>query len=118
MEVKFLEPDRMNLMGYFLRDILQTNLSSKKGQKVAQYMKGNILFIASEMNVTLLFQDDVIEIRAGFLDKINARVKGDLNTLLDVALGSNYLTFLLRGKIKVGGKIFMLLKVMKLLRIN
>ncbi|MFQ5769331.1 MAG: SCP2 sterol-binding domain-containing protein [bacterium] len=118
MEIKFLQPDRMNLIGYFLRDILRTNLSSEKVQKFAQNMKGAILFDASDMKATLIFQGDIIKIHQGTYHKINARIKGDLNALLDVALGSNYLTFLLKGKIKVGGNIFKLLKVMRLLHVE
>lgn len=118
MEVKFPEPERMNLIGYFLRDILRTNLSSEKSQKAAQNLEGAFLINASGMEATLLFNGTVIEIHQGSFGKINSSVKGDLNTLLDVVLGANYLGFLSKGKIKVGGNVFRLLKLMKLLRVD
>ncbi|MFQ5822607.1 MAG: SCP2 sterol-binding domain-containing protein [bacterium] len=118
MEVKFPDPERMNLIGYFLRDILQTNLSSEESQKAARKLKGTFLISASSMDVTLSFNGESIVIYRGSFGKINSRVKGDLNALLDIVLGTNYLIFLFRGKIKVGGNLFKLLKVMKFLRID
>ncbi len=118
MEIKFSEPERMNLIGYFLRDILRTNLSIEKYQKAAQKLKGAFLITASGMEVTLLFTGEVIEIHQGTYNKINSKVAGDLNTLLDVVLGANYLSFLVTGKIKVRGNVFKLLKVMKILRVK
>lgn len=118
MEVIFHEPERMNLIGYFLRDILRRNLSSEKSQKIAQNLRGAFLICASGMEVTLLFTGEDIEIHQGSAGKINARVKGDLNTLLDVVSGANYLLFLSKGKIKVSGNIFKFLKALKLLTVE
>ncbi|MFQ5751676.1 MAG: SCP2 sterol-binding domain-containing protein [bacterium] len=117
MEVKITESNKMNLIGYFLRDILKTNLSSKKCQTVADKLQGAVVFDASGMKATLIFGKDAIEIYPGTAGGINAKITGDLNTLLDVALGANYLKLILAGKLKIGGNLFLLLKLIKLLRV-
>jgi len=43
-------------------------------------------------------------------------ITGEMNDLLDVALGESYLKLLLIGRIKIGGNILMLLKLLKVLR--
>ncbi len=118
MEVKFFDPDKMNLIGYFLRDILRANLFYKPVQKKAEKLKGAILFNASGMEATLIFHDKSVEIYQGATENINANITGDLNALLDVALGANYLKFIITAKIKIGGNVFLLLKLMKILRVQ
>jgi ubiquinone biosynthesis protein UbiJ len=68
------------------------------------------------MEVTLVFQQNDIEMHTGVAEPINARIRGDLTELMRVALGANYVKSLLTGDIKVRGKLFLLLKFMKLLR--
>ncbi len=115
MEIKLADPDKMNLVGYFLRDLLTTNLTSEKRQKMARHLKGAILFNASGMLVTLTFHGEYIELHPGIANQTNSKIAGDLNALLDVALGANYLKYLLTRKIKIGGNVFKLLKLLKLL---
>ncbi|MCG8605322.1 SCP2 sterol-binding domain-containing protein, partial [bacterium] len=106
MEVRFTQPDKMNLIGYFLRDMLRTSLLSDGGLQAAGKLKGRILFRVNSMEVTLVFQQKKIELHQGVAEPIDAHILGDLTDLMRVALGANYLKSLLTGEIKVRGKLF------------
>lgn len=108
----------MNLVAYFLRDLLRNNLASPDTQKLARRINGAILFDASGMLTTLVFRDQIIELQPGNSTKNAATIKGDLSALLEVALGANYLKFLVSGKIKISGNIFTLLKLMRLMQVR
>ncbi|MFQ5708755.1 MAG: SCP2 sterol-binding domain-containing protein [bacterium] len=116
MVVDFSEPERMNLVGYFIRDLLRNNLSNTRHQVLARRLHGAFLFDASGMEITLDFRGDSIAIHQGGRGKITATVRGDLSTLLDIALGENYLKYLLTGRIKLSGNLFKLLKLIRILR--
>ena len=116
MEVRFAQPDKMNLIGYFLRDMLRTSLLSGQGLQTARSLKGRILFRVNSMEVTLVFQQKNIEMHQGVVAPVDARIDGNLTELIQVALGAGYLKPLLNGDIKVRGKVFLLLKFMQLLR--
>jgi hypothetical protein len=116
MEIKLDQPEKMNLVGYFLRDLLTTNLTSETGQKMARHLRGTILFNASGMLVAITFHGDYIELQAGSPKQTNSKIAGDLNALLDVALGANFLKYLLIREIKISGNVFQLLKLLKLIR--
>ena len=118
MQVKFSEPEKMNLLGFFVRDLLRTNLATESSQKGARKLKGNINLDVSGMRVTLIFKDEAVQIATGNVKKSSCKMTGDMKSLLDVALGANYLKFLLSGKIKITGNVLMLLKLIELLRVS
>ncbi|NIR48659.1 SCP2 sterol-binding domain-containing protein [candidate division KSB1 bacterium] len=117
MEVRFSNPEQMNLLGYFLRDLLRTSLSDERRTTIARQLKGSILFNASGMRSTLVFQKDTIEVCSGDGNGASSQITGDLESLLEVALNGNYLAHLVNGRIKVRGNLFKLLKLMKLLAV-
>ncbi len=116
MIVQLKEPDKMNLIGFFLHDLLKNNLKKGSCDEAARRIIGAILFEASGMQATLVFQKEAIEIHPGKVAKINSKITGEMNDLLDVAIGESYLKLLFIGKIKIGGNILMLLKLLKILR--
>ena len=116
MIVQLKEPDKMNLIGFFLLDLLSDNLKNGGCEETARRMTGAFLFEASGMQITLVFRNEGIEIHPGMTAKINAKITGEMNDLLDVVLGEGYLKLLLSGKIKIGGNILELLKLLKILR--
>ncbi len=116
MIVQLKEFDKMNLIGFFLHDLLKNNLKKGSCEEIARRMNGAFLFEASRMQITLVFRKESIEIHPGKVAKINSRITGEMNDLLDVALGESYLPLLFTGKIKIGGNIFKLLKLLKVLR--
>lgn len=117
MEVRFAQAEKMNLLGYFLRDILKNNLTSERREEVARSLSGGVLIRASGMEATLQFREDVIEIHQGETQPISSTVTGDLNALLEVAMGANYLGFLIKARIRVRGNLFQLIKLIKLLQV-
>ncbi|MFQ5637956.1 MAG: SCP2 sterol-binding domain-containing protein [bacterium] len=107
----------MNLLGYFFRDLLKANLTDSTREKTARKMQGSFLFDATGMHITVVFRKDVVEIQPGKAAKVNGGIRGDLNTLLEVALGGGYVRYLLMGKIKIHGNVFKLLKLLEVLRV-
>ncbi|RMF69193.1 MAG: hypothetical protein D6743_02260 [Calditrichaeota bacterium] len=116
MEVTIPQIEKMNLVGFFLRDLLRQNLTSKRAQAAAKRLKGAVLFRASGMEISLVFTERAVEIHSGKTEKTRATISGTLPSLLDVALGENYLKSLLTGKIQIRGNILLLLSLLKLLR--
>jgi ubiquinone biosynthesis protein UbiJ len=115
-KVTFETPGRMNLLGYFLRSLIERNSNSPQGARAFEKMKGAIGVGASEMRITLKFSQGGLVIALGEEGKTDARVCGRLDTLLAVALGRQMIGPLLSGELKVSGKIWRLLPLLNLFR--
>lgn len=118
MQVTFPQPDKMNLVAYFLRDMFRSRLENKKAQDLARRMEATILFDASGMQACVTFKGDDIEITSSAPGKIDARISGDLSTLLDIALGANYFMLIARRKVIIAGNLTKLLMLDKLLNVK
>jgi ubiquinone biosynthesis protein UbiJ len=114
--VLFETPGRMNLLGYFLRSLIERNLKSENGRRALSKIKGTLLVGASEMRVTLRFTQQEVVIALDEPGPVDARVCGTLDALLAVALGRELVAPVLSGRLKVGGKIWRLLPLLTLLR--
>lgn len=114
--VQFDPPDQMNLVGYILRSLLERNLATEAGAKAFSKMKGRVLVGASAMKLTLEFGGADLVISVGERGKPDARVCGDMATLLGVALGKGMVGPVLSGKLKIGGKFWRLLRMIRLLK--
>ena len=117
-EIHFAQPQRINLLGHFLHSLVARNLLDEKGKKTFRRMRGAIGVRASQMAVTLRFDGNVLEIHTGMDAAVDAWVKGDLDTLLGVALGKSKVLPVLRGRLRVGGKIWKLLGLLRLLQVG
>jgi len=115
--VKFHTPNQMNLLAYLLRSILQRNANKQENIETVQKMRCKILVKASEMKVTLVFKGGEIEIVQGGANDINAYVEGSLGILLQICLGKNYIVPVLTRKIRIGGNVFKLIPLLKLLKV-
>ena len=115
-QVVFRPPDEMNLLGYILRSLFDRNLKTPPGEQAFRKMKGRVLVGASEMKVTLDFDGDDLQIAVGESDKAQTRVRGSMDTLLGVALGKGMVGPVLAGRLKVGGRVWRLLRMLKLLK--
>ena len=118
MEVKFSNPEQMNLLGYFLRDLLKTSLTNEKNSKIARQLHSAFLFDANGMAATVTFRKDAVEIQQGNTADVFTKISGELNALLDVTFGESYLKYLLTGKIRIRGNVLKLLKLLKILRVT
>ncbi|MFQ5675981.1 MAG: SCP2 sterol-binding domain-containing protein [bacterium] len=116
MQIRLIDEDKTNLIGFFLRDLLHGNLQQVAHEKAARKLDGRFIFNASGMAVTVIFGEGCVQIEPGAAKKSTAQIIGEMSDLLDVALGANYVPYLLKGKVSIRGNIFKLLKLMKILR--
>ena len=85
-------------------------------QKAFAKMKGTVLVGASKMKVTMDFTGEDLVMSVGKKGKPGARVAGSMDTLLGVALGKGMVGPVLSGKLKIGGKAWRLLRMLKLMK--
>lgn len=115
-DIKFDPPGEMNLVGYILAALIERNLQTGAGQKAFAKMKGTVLVGASKMKVTMDFTGEDLVMSVGQKGKPGARVAGSMDTLLGVALGKGMVGPVLSGKLKIGGKAWRLLRMLKLMK--
>jgi len=114
--IVFKTPGEMNLLGYILRSLVERNLDTPKGARAFSRMKGTVLVGASKMTVTLDFSGDDLEMDVGEKGKADVRVRGSMDTLLGVSLGKGMVWPVLTRRLKVGGKVWRLLRMLPLLK--
>lgn len=115
-QIKFKKAGEMNLVGYILRALIERNLETPAGARAFAKMKGRVLVGASAMEITLNFSDGDLIMSVGRDGKPDARVRGSMQALLDVSLGKGMIGPLLSGRLKVGGKAWRLLRMLKLMK--
>ncbi len=114
-EVIFTKPGEMNLLGYIFCSLVERNLATAPGARAFAKMKGTVWVGASDMRITLEFKDQKVYMTVGEQGKAAVRVRGSMDTLLGVSLGKGMVGPVLSGKLKIGGKIWRLLPMLKLL---
>ena len=117
--VVFKTPGEMNLLGYILRGLVERNLETPKGAKAFSKMKGTVLVGASKMTVTLDFSGEDLQMEVGAQDRqsrSDVRVRGSMDTLLGVSLGKGMVWPVVTRRLKVGGKVWRLLRMLPLLK--
>ncbi|NMB74438.1 MAG: hypothetical protein GYA21_04835 [Myxococcales bacterium] len=121
MRVVFAPPERMNLLGYILRSLLERALSKPRLARRMRKVDRPIEIRASAMRVVLLTTGEEVVLRvpeqAGEpTARPAAWVRGDLEALLGLTLGRGLVRNLLRGRLRVGGRVWRLLPLLSLLR--
>jgi len=116
MNVRVEDPERMNLMGLLMRGLLETSLKSAAGQRAARKLRGDVRVNAGTMGVTLSFTENEIVLRGGESGKPRAYVRGEMKPLLEMVAGGSLVGPVLRRKVKVGGNLLMLLRLLPLIR--
>lgn len=111
------EPQRMNLLGLLLANVMERALEDPKAQRKCVPLKGGVQVRAGRMEVRLKFNEGRVEVLRGSDDRPRASVSGDLTTLADVTLGGGVVRHYLRRRLKVGGNLYFLLKTLPLLRV-
>jgi hypothetical protein len=114
--VVFKTPGEMNLLGYILSSLVKRNLETPKGARAFSKMKGTVLVGASKMKVTLDFSGNDLEMEVGEQGKADVRVRGSMDTLLGVSLGKGMVWPVMTRRLKVGGKVWRLLRMLPLLK--
>lgn len=116
--VRFRKLGEMNLLGYILYGIIERNLQTERGRRAFKKTKGTIGLAASGMRVTLDFQGEQLQLEVGQAGPVDARVEGTIDTLMRISLGGNFVVPVLRGRLRVGGKIWRLLSLIQLLKVE
>lgn len=114
--VVFRTPGEMNLLGYILRSLVERNLKRPKGARALLKMKGTVLVGASKMRLTLDFSGEDLVMEVGAQGKPDVRVVGSMDALLGVSLGKGMVWPVLTRRLKVGGKVWRLLRMLPLLK--
>jgi hypothetical protein len=112
------DPPRMSLLGLILGSILTRNLDDPRRQRVAARLRGEIVVQAGEMVVTLSCRGDEVRICRGASDRPRAAIRGELHTLIDLALGGGMIGPVLAGRLRPRGSLSTLLRLRSLLRVG
>jgi hypothetical protein len=107
---------RMNLLGLLMRGLLVTNLAEPRLAARAARLKGTVEVAAGRMVANLAFEGPRIVIRTGPAERARARVAGDMVALLDVVTRRALVGPVLSGKVRLGGNLFFLLRLLPLIR--
>lgn len=120
MKVVFAPAERMNLLGYILRSLLERALTSPRQVRRVRRVKGPIEIGASSMRIVLVATGEEVVLRVPDTGEAGprsiARVHGDLEALLSLALGRRLVRNMIRGRLRVGGRVWRLLPLLFLLR--
>ena len=114
--VRVDDPEHMNLLGLLMQGLLSTNIAIPKKARLAAVLKGRVLVVAGEMGVTLAFDKGDITCCKGEAGPIKARVAGDMVSLLNVVTEGAVVGPFLSGRIRIGGNLLFLLKLLPLIR--
>jgi hypothetical protein len=110
--------ETMNLLGLITWSLLERNLENPaKARRIAR-SEGRILVRADRMRITLWLHGGNIRILRGEQPPSDAYVEGSLGALLDIALGRGLIVPAIRGEVRAGGRIGLLLRLLPLLRVN
>lgn len=110
------QPERQNLLGLLMQNILAANLADEAKRSRVRALKADIQVQAGEMIVTLRLDNGRVTIMEGPTEQPKAGVRGDMGALLGVASGGAIVGPFLRGDIRTSGNPLLLLKILPLIR--
>lgn len=110
------QPERQNLLGLLMQNILAANLADEAKYARVRTTKADIQVQAGEMIVTLRLDDGKMTIIEGPTESPKASVRGDMAALLSVASGGGIVGPFFRGDVRASGNVLLLLKILPLIR--
>jgi hypothetical protein len=114
--VTVVEARTMNLLGLIMKGLLEQNLATMTGRRRVASLRGAVLVQAGGMRVVLEVRDGGVTIRLpGDGERFRARVHGAMTALLAVVNGA-LVGPVLTGRIRVGGDLFFLVRLLPLIR--
>lgn len=114
--IRVERPERMNLMGLLMRGLLESNVGTARGNAVARQLRGDVRVMAGTRGVTFCFGDGEVVLKESSAGRPSATVRGEMKPLLEVVSGGSVIAPVLTRKIKVSGNLFMLLRMLPLIR--
>ncbi|MBZ0136295.1 MAG: SCP2 sterol-binding domain-containing protein [Planctomycetes bacterium] len=109
-------PERMNLMGLLMRGLLEAALRDNRVRRRARRLRGDVRIVAGTMSVTLRFTKEQILLLANVTTPARATVRGEMKPLLEVVAGESLVRPVLSRKVRVGGNLLLLLRMLPLIR--
>ena len=116
--LEIVEPERMNLLGLMMGDVVEANLKTPHGESLAAGLSGKLGVTAGRMKITLHFKRGDISMTRGHAPSLTAAVRGSLDGLLQVSLGRGPLKAFFAGDVTFSGNPFFVLKVLPLVRVQ
>jgi len=110
------DPPSMNLLGLLLGSIIERQAGTAATQRRLNKLRGALVVEAGSMTISMTFDGGRVTISRGAVDHPRAKVHGTMQGLMDISLGGGMVGPWLAGRIKTQGNLFMLLKVLPLMR--
>jgi ubiquinone biosynthesis protein UbiJ len=110
--------ESLNLLGLMLRALVARNLADPAIARRIRGISGDVLLCADRMRVTLRLRQGEIAVLRDAAGPWRARVQGSLGALLALALGRGLVWAVLSRRVRVGGNLLLLLRLMPLLRVR
>ena len=110
------KPEKMNLLGLLMRNLLATNLADDGLYERVTRMRGDVRIKAGGMSVVLRFGGAALGIVSDTGGPVRARVGGSMPALLGMVAGQGMVKPFLTGAVRIGGNPFVLLKMLPLIR--
>jgi hypothetical protein len=114
--VTMVEPERLSLAGHMIAGLLRRNVADQRLARKAARVRGEVAVDAGGMKLCLEFGEGEVRVRGGESERPRASVRAPLDALLDAALGRGMAGNVLRGRVRLGGNPFVLLRLIVLLR--
>ncbi len=115
-DIVFETPERMHLLGYFLRSALRRATSSLDGQRTLRELKARVLIETGGMKATLVLEPERIAIARGEAEPIDARISGSMPAFLRALRTGNFVAPVVLRRVRVSGPWSVLLGLLRLFR--
>ena len=106
----------MNLMGLLMRGLLEAALRNDRIRRRARKLRGDVRIVAGTMSVTLRFTKEQIVLLTDTSMPPRATVRGGMKPLLELVAGEGLVRPVLSRKVRVGGNLLLLLRMLPLIR--
>jgi putative sterol carrier protein len=108
--------EEMNLLGLMLGSILENKIQNPGDAKHLSTLKGTAAVTVGKMSIGIAFGQGTVRVTSGIPEKATARVSGQMKEFLDVSVGKNPVVPFLRGRIRISGNPFLLLKMLAIFK--
>jgi hypothetical protein len=110
--------EEMSLLGLMLGGVLERSLERPDCARRARRLKGDLGVTAGKMSISLRFDRGEIRLVRGLPERPRARVRGSLDSLLQVSLGRGAVRAFLAGEVSFRGNPLFVLSVLPLMRVE
>ena len=116
VDVVLHDAPRANLLALLVRGLLVAGVTDPALARRARGLRGEVEVAAGRMVATLAFEGARVVVRSGPAQAPRARVSGDVTALLDVVARRALAQPVLAGRVRLGGNLAFLLRVLPLVR--